>query len=157
MLSSFVLNYVDAISSRLTQVSSHHQPPISILYQKVSTVTRPSSNVITENSSSPSPVSDEKTINETLEPSTIFYVGGESLGFSNLLMTNALKDVGVFLLSSFSYLTYFFVYSFIHRCIDTIQLPSKLSMNRLRDGPTKCSCVAMPRFKKRETPTFLAF
>ncbi|KAF8887021.1 putative diphthamide synthesis protein-domain-containing protein [Gymnopilus junonius] len=71
----------DAIVQRLRQALSKYTPPIPVFYNPIPSVTFPSPSKSTSN---PSP---------TAEHTTIFYIGGESLGLTNLLMTNSLSDV----------------------------------------------------------------
>ncbi|KDR72825.1 hypothetical protein GALMADRAFT_73379 [Galerina marginata CBS 339.88] len=83
----------DSIFQSLREALSKCTPAIPVLYDKISTMTYPSSQ-------STSPAHGKEDLPRqnaendiALEHTTIFYVGSESLGLTNLLMTNASCNV----------------------------------------------------------------
>ncbi|KAH9475326.1 2-(3-amino-3-carboxypropyl)histidine synthase subunit 2 [Psilocybe cubensis] len=83
----------DEIVQCLRQALSQSVPPIPLLYHKIPEMTYPSSATSAANPSS-HPVNDHDPETDfQLEHTIIFYVGGESLGLSNLLMTNSSCNV----------------------------------------------------------------
>ncbi|PPQ91528.1 hypothetical protein CVT25_008796 [Psilocybe cyanescens] len=83
----------DEILRSLSQALSEQVPPIPVLYHEIPNMTYPSSATTTTNPSPQTPNDHDTQTDFPLEHMIIFYVGGESLGLSNLLMTNASCDV----------------------------------------------------------------
>ena len=67
---------------------------VSIMYHKIPLKIEPASTSTVPNTSCKETVRDETE----LGPNTIFYIGGESLGLANLLITNSSADVRITLL-----------------------------------------------------------
>ena len=77
---------VDALVSALCVALATRHSQLTVLYDKIGTSVRPAEDVTKSTTQTHSTdVPSEKT--------AIFYVGGESLGLTNLLMTNAGREV----------------------------------------------------------------
>ncbi|KAF8173315.1 putative diphthamide synthesis protein-domain-containing protein [Pholiota molesta] len=83
----------DALLKTLREELSKRTPPIPVLYDEIPIISYPGASSTPENSKSTATKVPEDTEDTHLEQTTIFYIGGESLGLTNLLMTNAACDV----------------------------------------------------------------
>ena len=134
----------DAILERLRTALPEHT---SIVYSPIPTMTFPPKQL---------GGSDEVPHDETeqeIDPESwiIFYVGGESLTLTNLLMTHASYQVSCDLHADLISLPYHGLY----RCIRTT--PKQRHHDWSRHEQTSSSCAGMLSFKRRVTQTFSAF
>ena len=91
-----VMLVLSHFSDRIFQLLKEKMPPrdVSIMYHKIPLKLEPASTSTVPNTSCKETVRDETE----LGPNTIFYIGGESLGLANLLITNSSADVRITLL-----------------------------------------------------------
>ncbi|KAF9478781.1 diphthamide biosynthesis protein [Pholiota conissans] len=85
----------DSVLKTLTEELNKRNPPIPVLYDEISVVSYPGIPPTSDKAKSVTSESAEED-GHLEQTTTIFYIGGESLSLTNLLMTNAACDVFTF-------------------------------------------------------------